>query len=122
MGDQCQASTDGWTGGAKAVKKLPTVVDSRFTDNSKALTSRASQTLSQTSATAWRFDFCHQLVVPRIASARVNLQVQEGFPRHAVRPTENCTLLVETDVPVSGIMTVDVDISTYTAAPAGILV
>eukprot|EP00929_Paragymnodinium_shiwhaense_P015937 TRINITY_DN124023_c0_g1_i1.p1 TRINITY_DN124023_c0_g1~~TRINITY_DN124023_c0_g1_i1.p1 ORF type:complete len:503 (+),score=54.08 TRINITY_DN124023_c0_g1_i1:52-1560(+) len=98
--------------------KVPTVTDVRFTENSGALTSRATQTLAQKQATTWHFKFCQQLAIPHIVSAQVSLQAQAGFPRYIVRPIQNCSVLVETDEAVTGSMTVNVDVSSYSASPA----
>lgn len=106
--------------------RAPKVVDTRIVDNSdhtrNARATRATQNLAQTDSSKWIFDFCNQLVVPTIASVRVSLQAEQGFPRHMVRPTTNCTVLVETDIPVSGTMTVDVDSSEYSSKSGEIAV
>ncbi|CAE8588824.1 unnamed protein product [Polarella glacialis] len=94
--------------------KLPTVVESRITDNSFSSawrSSQATQSMSQVLAVSWKFDFCTELVFAQISRVSVSLQSEAGFPRHAVRPPQNCTVQIETDMPVTGTMTVHVDSS-----------
>ena len=59
----------------------------------------------------WLFDFCAVLVFPQIAIAKVHVSAAKGFPVAVARPTQNCTLLVETQTAVTGTITVDVDSS-----------
>ena len=53
-----------------------------------------------------------QLIFPTIAIARVHVSAETGFPTAVARPTKDCKLLVETHIPVTGTITVDVDSST----------
>ena len=53
-----------------------------------------------------------QLIFPKIAIARVHVSAATGFPTAVARPTPNCSLVVETETPVTGTITVDVDSST----------
>ena len=71
----------------------------------------ATLSLTQKAATQWSFDFCDRLVWPQIAIARAHVVAASGFPATAVRPPDGCKVLVETDVPVTGTVTVDVDSS-----------
>jgi hypothetical protein len=57
------------------------------------------------------FDFCAQLLFPQIAYAKVHVTAASGFPTAVARPAQNCTLLVETSVAVTGTITVEVDSS-----------
>lgn len=95
--------------------KVPTVRGCHVDSNSfggSPKSSRAAKTLSLTEATQWHFDFCDDLIFPVIASVQVSLQVSSGFPQYAIRPAQNCTVLVETASPVTGSMTLNVDSST----------
>ena len=76
---------------------------------------RATLTLAQTAATAWSFDFCDRLVFPRIARVEVGVVAAVGFPRAVARPPQGCTVLIETDVAVTGNVTVTVDSSDLSA-------
>ena len=42
---------------------------------------------------------------------QVHIMAASGFPTAVARPTQNCTLLVETSMPVTGTLTVEVDSS-----------
>ena len=57
------------------------------------------------------FDFCDVLIFPTIAFAKVHVSAESGFPTAIARPSQNCTLVVETSVPVTGTITVEVDSS-----------
>ncbi len=77
---------------------------------------RAMKTLSQTAATQWFFNFCDVLIFPTIVRASVISVVSEegNFPIAATRTPNNCTVLVETSVAMTGQVTVEVDSSTLT--------
>jgi len=105
--------------------KHPVVLDSRISHNSFSDTGRhtqVSQSLTQEHATWWKFDFCDQLVFPVIASVHVSLQVPDGFPSYAVRPTDTCKVLVETDTAVSGTMNVQIDSSSHISSQSKVSV
>jgi len=72
---------------------------------------KVTQSLTQTAATMWNFNFCDELLIPQIAIARVHVSAATGFPTAVARPTTDCNLVVETSVPVTGTVTVDVDSS-----------
>jgi hypothetical protein len=76
---------------------------------------RAALTLSQSAATSWQFNFCDRLVFPVIARVTVSVVAADGFPHAVARPPVGCTVLVETDAPVTGNITVDVDSSTISS-------
>jgi hypothetical protein len=59
----------------------------------------------------WTFDFCNVLVYPLIAYTKVHVTADAGFPLAVARPTVNCTVVVETSTPVTGMITVEVDSS-----------
>lgn len=67
---------------------------------------------TQSAATVWHFDFCDVLVFPVIAFAKVHVSAAVGFPTAVARPTDNCTLVVETQTAMTGTITVEVDSST----------
>jgi hypothetical protein len=71
--------------------------------------SRATLSLTQHAATSWPFDFCSLLVFAQVAIVRVHVTAESGFPTAVARPPNGCKLTVETDVPVTGTVTVDVD-------------
>jgi hypothetical protein len=104
-----------WDGGSRHVDPLAVkVTDVRFEDNYFSGQGRGSRaTLSKTvsNATSTTFDFCDRLIFPQIMFAKVNVIAEAGFPRAIARPTKDCTVVVETDVAVTGILTVDVDSS-----------
>ena len=62
-------------------------------------------------ATTWRFDFCAKLVFAQIATVRVHVVAQKGFPTAVARPPEACVVTVETAEEMTGTITVDVDSS-----------
>jgi hypothetical protein len=117
--NNCAGERDGWVGMSHggvaprpAGKALITGV--RIAHNSfqhTAKTTEATQSLTQTNATQWMFDFCAQLLFPQIAYAKVHVTAASGFPTAVARPAQNCTLLVETSVAVTGTITVEVDSS-----------
>ena len=76
---------------------------------------RAALTLSQSATTSWSFDFCDRLVFPVIARVAVSVVAASGFPHAVARPPVGCTVLVETDAPVTGNITVEVDSSAISA-------
>merc|ERR1712070_106567 len=104
-----------WDGGTKAIGDASLkVTDVRFEDNYFSGQGRGSRaTLSKTvsNATTTTFDFCDSLIFPQIMTAKVNVIAEAGFPRAIARPTKDCTVVVETDMAVTGILTVDVDSS-----------
>ena len=73
--------------------------------------SRVTQSLTQAAATAWSFDFCDSLVFSSIARVSVEVVASAGFARAQARPPVGCTVLVETDAPVTGTVSVTVDSS-----------
>ena len=110
-------SRKGWVGFASSAvppaQKL-TVSDVRITHNyfsRNAKVTQATRALTQEKATQWRFDFCDILLYPVIAVAKIHVSAASGFPRAVARPTQNCSLLVETDMPVTGTITAEVDSS-----------
>jgi hypothetical protein len=97
-----------------------TVTDVRIHENSftdsKGHGTRASRSLTQAGATAWKFDFCAVLLFPQIASVRYSLTAgvgQAGFVQAMAQAPSGCTVDVVTDKPFTGTITVDVDSSTY---------
>jgi len=54
-----------------------------------------------------------RLIFPKVETARVSVAAESGFPRAVARPTQNCSVVVETDVAMTGAITVDVDSSEY---------
>ena len=72
---------------------------------------QATGSLTQINATQWDFDLCDHLVFPQIAVARAYVVAAAGFPIAVARPPNGCKVTVETNVPVTGTVTVDVDSS-----------
>jgi hypothetical protein len=70
-----------------------------------------TRSLTQQNATKWNFDFCAELIFPVIAIVRVHVVADEGFPKAIARTPVGCKVTVETDVPVTGTVTLDVDSS-----------
>jgi hypothetical protein len=97
------------TPGANATARGVLIQHNSFTGHGAG--TRATQALTQTAASAWSFDFCAQLVFPSIARVAVEVVASAGFPRAVARPPVGCTVLVETDAPVTGTVTVTVDAS-----------
>ena len=52
-----------------------------------------------------------ELVFPQIAIVRVHVSAASGFPNAVARPAVGCTVTVETEQPMTGSITVDVDSS-----------
>ena len=111
-------SRDGWEGFGHSNGPMPagptTVTGVRIAHNSfggNAKTTQATKSLTQTNAVVWKFDFCDVLVFPTIAFAKVHVSAATGFPVGIARPSQNCTLVVETQVAVTGTVTVEVDSS-----------
>ena len=119
--DGCTSETrKGWVGmgGAAAPSPPVTIEGVRIEHNSmegQALGTRATLSLTQSAATSWHFDFCKQLVFPSIAVVRVHVVAASGFPAAVARPPDGCRVTVETDAPVTGTVTVDVDSSAPSA-------
>ncbi len=89
------------------------LVNNNYFD-SHPVTTRASLTISQKDSSRWVFDFTGILLFPTlIAEVRYSAQVEEGFPRILARPAVGGVVVIESDVPFSGTVTVDVDSSTY---------
>ena len=72
---------------------------------------RSIKSLTQNASTNWFFDFCDELVFQQIASVRINIVAETGFPRAISRPPDGCKVLVETDIAVTGTIEVEVDSS-----------
>jgi len=75
---------------------------------------QATARLTLTQATKWTFDFTKRLLFPDIKSVQYSIELDSGFARHASRPPKGRVVVVETDTPVSGTVTVTVDQSTPT--------
>jgi hypothetical protein len=106
----------GWRGMGSGQRPVPPpkVQGVRIAHNhmgSGAKASQATLSLTQSGATSWPFDFCGLLVFPLIQIVRVHLVAEKGFPTAVARPPSGCKVTVETDVPVTGTITVDVDSS-----------
>ena len=109
----------GWTGMGGGIAPTPNptppppakLVGVRIAHNVAKKGTQATLSLTQSNATTWAFDFCAQLVFPQIAQVRVHLVAATGFPRTVARPPVGCQVTIETDVPVTGTITVDVDSS-----------
>ena len=100
----------------------PTVTGTRIEGNSFSNSflgagagTRVSLTLAQSNATEWAFDFCAQLVFPTIQRIDVSIVAESGFPIAVARPPVGCTVLVETNIPVTGYITAAVDSSILTS-------
>ena len=78
---------------------------------SQAIGTQATLSLTQQAATRWDYDFCSLLVFAQIAIVRVHVVAAAGFPKAVARPPDGCKVTVETEQPVSGTITVDVDSS-----------
>ena len=103
----------GTTSGGGAATSI-TVVGTRIGDNSMQAGvkgTRATMTLKNVSSSVWRFNFCNVLLFPQIEIVRVHVVAATGFPNAVARPPQGCIVNVETDVPVTGSITVDVDSS-----------
>lgn len=114
----CSGARKGWQGMGRGAGPRPAgpvkVSGVRIARNSfqhAARTTQATKSLNQVNATAWLFDFCDVLLFPQIAFAKVHVMAASGFPTAIARPSANCTLLVETSMPVTGTITVEVDSS-----------
>ena len=77
----------------------------------QALGTQAELSLTQTAAKAWHYDFCPLLVFPQIASVKVHVVAESGFPVAVARPPQGCNVVVETETAVTGTITVEVDSS-----------
>mmetsp|Transcript_12168 Transcript_12168/g.17611 ORF Transcript_12168/g.17611 Transcript_12168/m.17611 type:complete len:185 (+) Transcript_12168:1375-1929(+) len=82
-----------------------------FTVGANAKSSRATLSLTQQNATVWEFDFSSSLLFPTIATVRINVVAEEGFPIAVARPPRGSKVTVETNIPITGTITVDVDSS-----------
>jgi len=71
---------------------------------------RARRSLHLNAATKWVFDFSDMLLLPLIeeVSYSITLDAGSSFARHAAREPSGTTVMVETDVPVSGTVVVEV--------------
>lgn len=78
----------------------------------RAAGTRVTQTLPVTNSASTTFDFCSSLVFQTIANVDVSVIASSGFPVAVARPPVGCTILVETNVPITGSITVTVDSST----------
>ena len=78
----------------------------------KEVGTQATLSLTQAKPTStWKFDFCDRLIFPQIAIVRVHVVAVSGFPIAVARPPDGCEVTVETNEPVTGTITVDVDSS-----------
>jgi len=104
-----------WVGGSRSATPVAVkVIDVRVEDNYFAETGRGTRaTMSRevSNATSTTFDFCDRLIFPQIKTAKVSVIAEVGFPRAVARPTKDCSVVVETDMAVTGVLTVDVDSS-----------
>jgi hypothetical protein len=71
---------------------------------------RARRSLRLNAATKWAFDFSDVLLLPTIdeVTYSISLAAGSGFPRHAAREPVGTTVVVETDIPVTGTVVVEV--------------
>jgi hypothetical protein len=108
------------TGGPPAVATV--VKDSRIENNvfsqwtgfPGAKATKASMSLTQSNATQWLFNFSSILIFPTITRVRHSLSSADGFARTIARPARGAVVLIETDLPVTGTVLVDVDTAEYT--------
>jgi hypothetical protein len=87
------------------------IAHNTFTQAASLASTQITRSLTQQNATKWDFDFCASLVFPVIAVVRVHVVAAEGFPKAVARPPSGCKVTVETDVPVTGTITLDIDSS-----------
>lgn len=96
----------------------PVVVGSLIAGNSfnggsaQGVSTKSSLTLtSAVPIDRWYFDFCDWLLFPRnIVSMQLSVASDAGFPIAVARPPQgNCTVMVETSIPVKGSITLAVD-------------
>ena len=113
----------GWVGAGSGsgpapagVAKLQGVRIAHNSNSGVAQSTQATLSLTQSNSTKWDFNFCDQLVFPQIAVVRVHVVAASGFPTAIARPPNGCELAVETNVPVTGTITVDVDSSESAAS------
>ena len=100
------SGSDPESGGSVSVKGV------RIAHNAQGkVGTQATLSLQQTAATTWHYDFCKLLVFAQIAFVKVHVTAESGFPLAVARPTENCTVTVETSTQVTGTITVEVDSS-----------
>ena len=123
----CTSETrQGWVGMSGGVGPSPAPAPSALdiqgviiahNSMSKGLVStQVTRSLTQQNASKWEFDFCSSLVFPVIAIVRVHVVATEGFPTAVARPPVGCKVIVETNVPMTGTITLDVDSSKSSAS------
>uniref|UniRef100_A0A7S1PAL1 Uncharacterized protein n=1 Tax=Vitrella brassicaformis TaxID=1169539 RepID=A0A7S1PAL1_9ALVE len=80
-------------------------------NNMTAVSTSSTRQLHLTNATEWEFDLSDELLFATIQRVQYSLELDDGQPlvRHASRPAKGTHVVVETDVPVSGTVTVWVD-------------
>jgi len=105
---------------AKFTDVYDTVInDNMMNPNTLVLRStQATASLTLEQATQWAFNFTNRLLFPNILSVQYSIELNSGFARHASRSPKGRTVVVETDVPVSGTVTVTVDQS-MSSQPCG---
>jgi hypothetical protein len=71
---------------------------------------QASAKLRLVQATKWEFDFSERLLFPQIQSVKYSFEIEGNtFAMHASRPPVGKTVTVETNIPVTGTVTIEVD-------------
>jgi len=120
IGRECTSAKSGnvsWIGATRSVRPAgASVTDVRIEHNSfphKGKGSKASLTQKITKATSATFDFCDRLIFQQIATAKVSVMAESGFPTAVARPASGCKVTVEIDIEMTGSITVDVDSSEY---------
>jgi len=85
-------------------------------NNMTAVSTSSTRQLHLTNATEWEFDLSDELLFATIQRVQYSLELDDGQPlvRHASRPARGNRVVVETDVPVSGTVTIAVDQSRLT--------
>jgi len=104
----------GWQGFGRSGSSSVSVVGTNIGANSMKAGvkgTKATMTLRNVSSSVWMFNFCNVLLFPTIEIVRVHVVAESGFPNAVARPPKGCIVQVETDVPVTGSITVDVDSS-----------
>lgn len=108
-------------GSVKDFVMLGNVADAdKFTTRAVTVT----RSLTQAATTRWEFDFSDALVFPSIDLTSVSYSIAiagSSFARHAARPAQHHTVVVETDEPVDATVTVTVSQSLFSAGNSAAL-
>jgi hypothetical protein len=109
--NHCTNDTVIFAGNFTSVQDI-TIVNNMVASNYTSKSTQASAKLTLTDATQFVFDFSDVLLLPYIVDVWYSIEIESGFAQHCSRPANGLTVMVETNVPVTGTVRITVDQNT----------